>query len=74
MTSLERIDTVLLSNISTSWAKAAMVIAKAMAQLHDVEDSLFQQRLESLAQRGIIESAGDLSKVRHSEVRLKQRG
>ena len=74
MTSVERIDSVLLSNVSPHWTKAAMVVAKAMSQLRDVDDSLFQQRLESLAQRGIIEASGDLSQMRHSEVRLKHQG
>jgi hypothetical protein len=74
MTPVDHIDSVLLSNLSPHWRKAAMVVAKAMSQLHDVEDSTFQQRLESLAQRGIIEASGDLTQMRQSEVRLKHQG
>jgi hypothetical protein len=72
MASVDQIDKVLIATVTARWSKSAMVVARAMTQLSGVDDELLQQRLKSLAERGLIESAGNLSELRHSEVRLKQ--
>lgn len=74
-----QVDEVLLANMSDRWMKSAMVIAKAMSQLKIVaplaDDVFLGQRLVSLAAIGLIESQGDISQLRYSEVRLaKKRG
>ena len=70
MSTVDQIDQALMSAVSQRWSKAAMVIARAMAQLSDVDDISFQQRLKFLAMQGRIEASGDLAQIRHSEVRL----
>jgi hypothetical protein len=74
MASVDHADEILLAAITDRWSKAAMVVARAMNQLPGHDDTSLQQRLVSLAERGQIEVAGDLSQLRHSEVRLKQVG
>lgn len=74
MALVDHTDKILLAAITERWSKAAMVVARAMSQLPGHDDISLQQRLAALAERGQIEVAGDLSQLRHSEVRLKQVG
>ncbi len=69
----QEIDDVLLSNITMRWRKVAMVVGLTMNQLdqtHGRDDLFFANRVMLLAQKGLIESQGDLTKIRYSEVRL----
>jgi hypothetical protein len=68
------IDRLILSFAQVQWRKVAMIIAKVVdasgrrwddAQLHDVAE-----RIRALVEDGRLEAQGDLSKWRHSEVRL----
>jgi uncharacterized protein DUF3658/uncharacterized protein DUF1835 len=68
-------DALLLSHARAQWQKAAMVIARALtdfsdASLRQTDDLVLAARLRALAEAGHLESEGDLSNIRHSEVRL----
>jgi hypothetical protein len=69
-------DDALLANILDQWRKVAMVVALTMEQLkshsHGKNDLFFANRVMLLAQNGLIDSQGDLTRMRYSEVRLKQ--
>ena len=69
-----QVDELILSLLSPNWRKVAMIIGKA----HDVfesrrieinEDAL-ASRIEALCKEGRVESQGNLSNWRGSEVRL----
>jgi uncharacterized protein DUF3658/uncharacterized protein DUF1835 len=71
-------DSALLSHARTQWQKAAMVIARALVDFSDAsllqtDDLVLAARLRALAEAGHVESEGDLSDIRHSEVRLPAR-
>ncbi len=68
-------DDALLANVLDRWRKVAMVVALTMEDLkthaHGKNDLFFANRVMLLAQKGLIESQGDLTQMRYSEVRLK---
>lgn len=70
------IDATIMQMVMERWQKTAMVIAKAEEALRNdgkhVSWDNIAERLEVLDSRGDIESQGDLSLWRHSEVRLPQ--
>jgi hypothetical protein len=68
------VDRLILSFALVRWRKVAMIIAKVVdasgrgggdAELHDVAE-----RVRALVEDGRLEPQGNLSKWRHSEVRL----
>jgi hypothetical protein len=68
------VDRLILSFAQVQWRKVAMIIAKVVdasgrpgddAEFHDVAE-----RVRALVEDGRLEAQGDLSKWRHSEVRL----
>jgi Protein of unknown function len=69
-----QIDELLMSVITPNWQKVAMVIAKALHMLEDKGMEIGAQavaaRIVSLSSDGRIESQGNLSNWRHSEVRF----
>ena len=72
---LSEIDNALLSNCLTQWRKVAAVVGftmtnEFMAEYPGIPDVFFSQRVRSLVDRGILESEGNLSYMRYSEVRL----
>jgi hypothetical protein len=71
---LARIDEALLSHTSNRWKKVAMVIYESMKLLETeiprVPDVFFASRIKDLAATGKIEAAGNLDRMRFSEVRL----
>jgi hypothetical protein len=75
MTSSE-IDNAILAVAQASWRKVAMVIVKAAERLgpdlpvSDVGDGMIAERVEALVRAGRLISQGDISRWRHSEVRL----
>jgi hypothetical protein len=69
-----------IRSYSTShWQKAARVIGNAMLESSDgplirqVNDLVLAARLKSMVGRGLLESQGDLTTIRFSEVRLPQK-
>jgi len=67
---------IILAVAQTSWRKVALIIAKAAERLGpglpdgDEGYEMIAQRVETLAQAGRLVSQGELTRWRHSEVRL----
>ena len=70
---LQRIDETLLSYTSHQWRKVAYVIARAMEVLHRecswIPDRFYSLRIKHLVESGVIEAAGNLNRMRFSEIR-----
>ena len=68
------IDTALLSETLVNWRKVAMVVARTMEAVEGhvvaLPDVYFAQRVRYLVASGKLDSQGDLSRMRYSEVRL----
>ncbi len=64
------IDEALIANVGQRWRKVAMVLALAAEQLASDNFDLLAERLQLLVAGGQLEAQGDLSRWRHSEVRL----
>ncbi len=71
---LSIIDGALLSNISSQWRKVARVVGTTMSEQENritgIPDVFYAQRVSYLAQKGLIESQGNLQAMRYSEVKL----
>ena len=71
---VDKIDKALLSNMSSYWKKVANVVGATMIELENrvegIPDVFYANRIIYLAERGLIESQGNLRKMRFSEVRL----
>jgi DNA-binding transcriptional ArsR family regulator len=70
-------DAELLRRIRPTFLKSARIIGDVMsrswdADIYDVSDFFLSRRLMALAKAGLIESQGDLRRMRYSEVRLPQ--
>jgi len=70
----EQVDALILSFTQVQWRKVAMIMSKVVdasgrrgsdAELHDIAE-----RIRALVEDGQLEAQGDLSRWRHSEVRL----
>src|SRR5690349_10965289 len=72
--SIAMIDTALLAEVTANWRKVAMVVARTMealeGRLTPLPDVYFARRVRYLVESGKLESQGDLSRMRYSEVRL----
>ncbi len=69
------VDELLLSSANKRWQKVAKVVGVTMEKLGKDEnlplaDIALVGRVRKLAERGLLEGAGDLRKPRYSEVRL----
>jgi len=68
------IDTTILANSSHRWLKVARVVSFTQDQLQnaypDLSSVFYAKRLCQLVDKGQLESQGDLSYMRFSEVRL----
>jgi len=68
------LDAVILSIIEQNWRKTVFVIYRAVQRYEGREtqmsDEIIGARIQELAAQGRIESQGNLSMWRHSEVRL----
>jgi Protein of unknown function len=76
---LRIIDECILSNISHHWRKTAKLVALTMGDIGAnlrLADVFYSGRIKHLAAAGLIEADGNLNRMRHSEVRLrnKERG
>jgi Protein of unknown function len=71
------IDELIISLITPNWQKVAMVIAKALRLSEDrgleIGDHALAARIDALCTEGRVESQGNLSNWRHSEVRLPEK-
>ena len=69
------IDAIVLSAMKPQWQKVAMVVARSSKRCEELGLSISHEvlaaRIRALADSSRFESAGDLRKWRHSEVRLK---
>jgi hypothetical protein len=74
---VKAIDEALLSNASHNWRKVARVAGTTMMELpsrvQGIPDVFYSQRVEKLVKDGLLESQGNLSYMRYSEVRLPSR-
>jgi len=75
-TELKEIDEALLKNTDSNWRKVARVIGGAIMSIggsyKEVPDIFYAQRVKTLVEEGLLESQGNLNRMRHSEVkRLK---
>jgi len=70
---IETIDNALLANTSLQWRKVARVVMTTMNELPcrvvGIPDSYYSQRIQQLVNAGLLESQGNLSYMRYSEVR-----
>jgi hypothetical protein len=68
------IDQLILSIVTPNWQKAAMVIVKALRSSEsggqNISDSTLAARIDALCRDGRLESQGNLSNWRGSEIRL----
>ena len=70
------IDAILLDHVAERWRKVAMVVALAMsdssfARPDGIPDTFYAERIGHLAHTGVIESQGNLRRMRYSEVRKR---
>jgi len=66
-------DEQLLSYATDTWKKAARIVGEVMGhrlEVMEVSDLVLAPRLRALVKSGKLESQGDLSHIRYSEVRL----
>jgi len=70
----ERIDELVLSFARTEWRKVAFIISRVFFECLDagteIEAHRVAGRILALVETGKLQSQGDLSRWRHSEVRL----
>ena len=70
---VKTIDDALFSNTSTKWRKVARVVGTTMMELpcrvEGIPDIYYSQRVQKLVNDGLLESQGNLSYMRYSEVR-----
>lgn len=72
-TEVQAIDEALLANTCDKWRKVARVVGTTMMELpcrvEGVPDVYYSQRIQKLVKDGLLESQGNLSYMRYSEVR-----
>ncbi len=68
------IDRAILAEVRNHWLKVAMVVSNAMdaypAEYLDIPDLFYGQRVRELVRSGKLESRGEISRMRNSEIRL----
>ena len=73
---LRIIDDCILSHFTHRYQKTARMVALTMMELRErfpgLPDVFYSGRIKILAQRGVIESVGNLNRMRFSEVRLPE--
>ena len=70
----DELDQVIFSKLNPNWRKTAMIIGDVVrawkSRSMPVDEEIIGARIQALAEAGRIESQGNLSMWRHSEVRL----
>jgi hypothetical protein len=68
------VDGLILSFAKTQWRKVAMIIGRVLDECRrlgiDIDEHGVAERVSALVEIGQLEAQGDLSRWRHSEVRL----
>ncbi len=70
---IQAIDAALLQRADPRWRKVALLVATAMngsSHIPGIPDTYYARRIQDLVANGTLEAQGDLSRMRHSEVRL----
>ena len=71
---IQAIDAAILNVASHSWRKVAFIVGTVMGNLpnrvHGIPDVFYAQRVAALVSQGRLESQGNLSHMRYSEVRI----
>ena len=71
---IQEIDSALVINAAAHWQKVAFVVSGAMLAFSDrfldIPDVFFAERIKVMVSQGILESQGNLSRMRFSEIRL----
>ena len=69
------IDNTILKFVSHRWQKVAKIVGATMSELpsriHGIPDVYYAQRVKIMVENGILESQGNLQRMRYSEIRLK---
>jgi hypothetical protein len=72
----QAVDRLILSVAQAQWRKVAMILSQVIAARggrgDDAELEYVAQRVRTLVENGRLQAQGDLSKWRHSEVRLSR--
>jgi hypothetical protein len=72
---LQEIDEALISHTTRQWRKVAMVVGTTMSSLPNrvpgIPDVFYAMRVRKLVEDGVLESQGNLARMRFSEVRLR---
>lgn len=66
----DAVDALLLSQVSGSWQKVAMVIGRVLQVDSGMDENKLGERIAALVESGRLEGEGDIRKWRHSEIRL----
>jgi hypothetical protein len=70
------VDKLIFAALKENWRKVAMIVANVSqtCEIHSIplSDEVIAARIQELAENGRIESQGNLTKWRYSEVRLRQ--
>ncbi len=71
------VDAMILRECTSRWLKVAMVVGNILEKFHSAFPHLplayIQARMQELEDTGVLEIAGDVWAMRHSEVRLVDR-
>jgi hypothetical protein len=65
------IDAEILKAVTSTWRKVAYIVGTVMAEIRE-PDIVVAQRVKALAAAGLLESRGNLGRMRYSEIRLPQ--
>lgn len=73
---IKEIDQNLLENASEGWSKVSRLVLATMIERHEgitgLPESFYAERVANLVKEGRLESRGDLSDMKLSEVRLRK--
>lgn len=71
---IKKIDERLLSNSADKWHKVTRIVGTTLVELQEslqnIPDLYYAERVRHLVKEGKLESRGDLSRMRYSEIRL----
>lgn len=74
---IKEIDQNLLENASEEWSKVSRLVLATMIERHEgitgLPESFYAERVANLVKEGRLESQGDLSDMKLSEVRLAKK-
>jgi hypothetical protein len=72
----QNVDSLILSLAKTQWRKVAMIIGQVLDECRrlgiNIDEHGVAERIRALVEGGQLEAQGDLSRWRHSEVRLPE--